>query len=398
MGPAEASSTSLLPGARYPAPAWLWPRRIPERALTLLAGGVGAGKSFLACDLAARISRGAPWPDRPNESPKQQRVLLLTHEITTGYAHIRLEAARADFRNLEFEVPPEPGDVAGSLSAAPPADDAPPPFHLFRDLARLESFLELRRDIRVVVIDSLTWFLGADGPAKLRASVTRLAELARRRALTIIATIAYRSRPRANRELQALGDQVVVTQSQVIWSLDQPDTVPTSERLLRPIKLSQVHDVTPLRFTLVSGTVDWNQYTEATPSGVVLHTPPATLSNVDSEDHGVQPMQPVLQSAGSPGDETTVRRQCTINAHRESWDSTPPATLDDVRTSSHSADRGLKRVDPLQDTLRAPRQVRGTRDGPAQRVKRPGKSALSATGPPNPQTPSTPRTASRSRR
>ncbi|RPI76318.1 MAG: hypothetical protein EHM42_14845, partial [Planctomycetaceae bacterium] len=60
---AKTSPAEILPAAKYQAPAWLWPRRIPARALTLLAGGVGSGKSFLACDLAARISRGAPWPD-----------------------------------------------------------------------------------------------------------------------------------------------------------------------------------------------------------------------------------------------------------------------------------------------------------------------------------------------
>ncbi|RPI83297.1 MAG: hypothetical protein EHM42_08555, partial [Planctomycetaceae bacterium] len=63
--PAEPPSAAPLPQEKYPAPAWLWPRRIPARALTLLAGGVGSGKSFLACDLAARISRGAPWPNSP---------------------------------------------------------------------------------------------------------------------------------------------------------------------------------------------------------------------------------------------------------------------------------------------------------------------------------------------
>ena len=76
---AETSTGEILPAGRYPVPSWLWPRRIPARALTLLAGDVGSGKSFLACDLAARISRGAPWPDCPHESPQPQAVLLLTH-------------------------------------------------------------------------------------------------------------------------------------------------------------------------------------------------------------------------------------------------------------------------------------------------------------------------------
>ena len=47
-----------------PAPVeWLWPGRIPLGRLTLLAGESRVGKSLVALDIAARVSRGAPWPD-----------------------------------------------------------------------------------------------------------------------------------------------------------------------------------------------------------------------------------------------------------------------------------------------------------------------------------------------
>ena len=42
---------------------WCWPGRIPFGKPTLLAGAASAGKSALACDLAARFSAGLPWPD-----------------------------------------------------------------------------------------------------------------------------------------------------------------------------------------------------------------------------------------------------------------------------------------------------------------------------------------------
>src|SRR3954451_24488509 len=42
---------------------WLWPNRIPLGRLTLLVSDPGLGKSLLALDIAARVSRGAPWPD-----------------------------------------------------------------------------------------------------------------------------------------------------------------------------------------------------------------------------------------------------------------------------------------------------------------------------------------------
>jgi hypothetical protein len=42
---------------------WLWPERIALGRLSLLVGMPGAGKSFLTCDMAARVSTGSPWPD-----------------------------------------------------------------------------------------------------------------------------------------------------------------------------------------------------------------------------------------------------------------------------------------------------------------------------------------------
>lgn len=46
---------------------WLWPGRLPVGKLVLLEGDPGLGKSTLALDLAARLTRGAPWPRPPAE-------------------------------------------------------------------------------------------------------------------------------------------------------------------------------------------------------------------------------------------------------------------------------------------------------------------------------------------
>ncbi len=45
---------------------WLWPNRIPLAKLTLIAGYPSSGKTAIALDIAARVSRGAPAPDQPD--------------------------------------------------------------------------------------------------------------------------------------------------------------------------------------------------------------------------------------------------------------------------------------------------------------------------------------------
>ncbi len=42
---------------------WLWPGRIPRGMVSLIEGDEGAGKSFVALDLVARVSRDREWPD-----------------------------------------------------------------------------------------------------------------------------------------------------------------------------------------------------------------------------------------------------------------------------------------------------------------------------------------------
>ena len=47
-------------------PDWLWPNRIPLGKLTLIAGYPSSGKTSVALDIAARVSRGAAAPDQPD--------------------------------------------------------------------------------------------------------------------------------------------------------------------------------------------------------------------------------------------------------------------------------------------------------------------------------------------
>src|SRR5437016_3671466 len=58
---------------------WLWPERIARGTVTLLAGYPDVGKSFVALDIAARVSRGQAWPDGA-ASEGAGNVMLLTAE------------------------------------------------------------------------------------------------------------------------------------------------------------------------------------------------------------------------------------------------------------------------------------------------------------------------------
>ena len=83
--------------------AWLWPGVIPRGMLSLIGGKQGLGKSFLICDLAARVSAGQPMPDGTNRPPG--RVLLLAREDDASCVLLpRLRAAKADLSRVCWSV------------------------------------------------------------------------------------------------------------------------------------------------------------------------------------------------------------------------------------------------------------------------------------------------------
>ena len=55
---------------------WLWPNRIPLAKLTLIAGYPSSGKTSIALDIAARVSRGAPAPDQQDAAFPSAPVVL----------------------------------------------------------------------------------------------------------------------------------------------------------------------------------------------------------------------------------------------------------------------------------------------------------------------------------
>jgi RecA/RadA recombinase len=82
---------------------WLWPGVVPRGMVSLIGGKQGLGKSFLICDLAARVSSGEQMPDGTNHPPG--KVLLLAREDDASCVLLpRLRAAHADLSRVCWSV------------------------------------------------------------------------------------------------------------------------------------------------------------------------------------------------------------------------------------------------------------------------------------------------------
>ena len=83
--------------------SWLWPSRIPRGKLSLIDGDPELGKTLIAIDIAARISRGDVMPDGSRGLGEPANVLIATKEDDLGDTmRPRLDAAGADLKRVFF--------------------------------------------------------------------------------------------------------------------------------------------------------------------------------------------------------------------------------------------------------------------------------------------------------
>jgi hypothetical protein len=169
-----------LDGVRPKPIDWLWTNRIPIGKVSTTAGDGGQGKSTILSDFAGRTTRGGRWPDGA-DGGKPGGVIVLTAEDGVEDTLVpRLLAVDADMSRV-FCV--------RSVREQRDAGLTRRPFNLQADLAKLEEEIRKRGDIRLVIIDPITSYLGSVDShknAEVRAVVGPLGDLAERCRVAVI--------------------------------------------------------------------------------------------------------------------------------------------------------------------------------------------------------------------
>jgi hypothetical protein len=154
---------------------WLWPGRIALGKLTLVAGDPGLGKSQLSAALAAVVSTGGRWPVDRTGCEAGNVILLNAEDDAADTIGPRLDAAGADSTRVYTldAIPAKAGD--GKLIERG--------FNLAVDLDELAQMAEHVGNVRLIVIDPLSAYLGGTDShknAEVRALLAPLSELAAR--------------------------------------------------------------------------------------------------------------------------------------------------------------------------------------------------------------------------
>lgn len=227
--------------------SWLWPGRIALGKLTLIAGDPGLGKSFLTLDLAARVSRGVPWPDAPGVAQPTGGVVLLNAEDgVADTIHPRLDAAGADMNRIVA--------LEAVRSVGERGRESMRTFDLSRDLLALECAIRVVGECRLVVIDPITAYLGATDShknAEVRGLLAPLGELAARHRVAVIAVTHLNKSGSGPAIYRAIGSLAFTAAARSAWAVCKaPDE--DRRRLLLPIKNNIAPDAGGLAYRIAS--------------------------------------------------------------------------------------------------------------------------------------------------
>jgi hypothetical protein len=277
---------------------WLWPKRIAAGRITLLVGVPGAGKSFLTCDMAARVSTATPWPDG-SPCPKGSVILISAEDDPHDTIRPRLDAHHADVSRIHL------------LSAVRYVNDKGRPTEVMftlADASSLETALQKIDDCKLIVVDPVGSFLGGRTDAhrdnEVRAVLAPVAKLAEKYGPAVL-VVAHRRKSGGNlADDTALGSRAFTGIARSVWHLSR-DTDNKQRRLLLPGKNNLSAEQPGLAFQITGepGTVNWERDPVAMTADEALAKENGGTANRSALDEAVAWLQEVLADGPKPGKE-----------------------------------------------------------------------------------------------
>jgi archaellum biogenesis ATPase FlaH len=162
---------------------WLWQGRIPLNKLSVLAGNPDQGKSLVSLYMIAQLTRGLPMFGETGASwGKADALILAAEDEADDTIRPRLEVAGAFLDHVHILQSIAYKDSKGKTVAEREAQ-------LDTDLQALETTLKQNPQIKLVVIDPISSFLGRANMNKeqeVRAILTPLKNLAARCQVAIV--------------------------------------------------------------------------------------------------------------------------------------------------------------------------------------------------------------------
>jgi hypothetical protein len=233
-----------LSDIRAEATKYLWKPRFAVGKVNLIIGDPGLGKSFIALDVAARVTAGKPWPDG-SPGPEPGEVIALCGE--DSYADTvrpRIDKLGGDahfFRPLRTVG-------AGTRSRG-------------IQLADIEALAIAIRESRprMLIIDPISAYLGtvdSHRDSEVRGLLAPIAQLAEEHAIAVVGVMHLSKNTQRQAIYRASGSIAFTAAARIVHAV-APDDAVHGRRVFMTVK-SNVSALPPsLAFTLKDGRLAW---------------------------------------------------------------------------------------------------------------------------------------------
>jgi putative DNA primase/helicase len=196
---------------------WIWFGRYAIGKIGLLVGLPDEGKGLTLSDIIARITRAAPWPCNEGQAPLGNVLLLTAEDDINDTIVPRLKAADADLSRVT---------IVKMMNEA----GKPRMFSLITDLGALRQKIIEVGDVRMILIDPITAYLGIGKIDSFRATDVRavlgpLKEFAAELRLGILGVMHFNKKTDVTNVLLRISDSLAYSAAarHVYGIVDDPD-------------------------------------------------------------------------------------------------------------------------------------------------------------------------------
>jgi len=217
---------------------WLWPSRFAKGMIHLLVGEAGVSKSFLTCDMAARITKGLPWPDQPDTARPPGDVVIVSAEDSSKLTIVpRLEAAGADMDRV-------------FIHNVEKADEL---LEIKQHIKVIRSQLKLLPNPVMLVFDPITAYYGekvdSHKNAEIRAAMRPLMELADSLSIAVVGISHLNKSLGHNAKDRVSGSHGQVALARFVWMVTE-DKEDRERKIMTLTKCNLSKDIGGLAYRL----------------------------------------------------------------------------------------------------------------------------------------------------
>jgi|CXWL01.1.fsa_nt_gi putative DNA primase/helicase len=230
---------------------WLWPGRIAQGKVSIIAGNPGLGKSQVTVSMAATVSTGGLWPVDGKCCEVGNVIILSAEDDPSDTIRPRLEASGADLSRVFILDAVLDGPLVSG-------GETPRAFNLKTDIDQLGSMLKEIGGAALVIIDPITAYLGTTDShknAEIRALLSPLAELAGQYGTAVVAVSHFNKNANTEALMRVTGSLAFVAAARAAYVVAR-DPESEARRLFLPLKNNLGNDQSGLAFTVESVQVE----------------------------------------------------------------------------------------------------------------------------------------------